>query len=335
MLAEHGLSANERALLRGTIQTPLPSGKMDGWFPVAVEKGQDGALIHWRYLGQQALKEPFFADSLMAQAPHQRQVCQTPFSALDQLSVTLQPTAFIFHVSRCGSTLLCQLLSKLPSCIVVSEPPVIDSLLRFQSEQGLTVQDRVDGLRKVIFALGQKTSVSAQHFFLKFDSWHIHHMSLIRQAFPDTPCLFLYRDPQDVLASHRRQRGPQMVPYMLAPELLPVPSAAFSAGNLDIYAAHILQGFFQTALNSVSQLRLVNYSQLPGTVWDDILQAFNIRYTQDDYAAMQRRAAFHSKKSTEAFRCDPEKKQDEQKSHSDLLSELLHSYMQLESYREC
>jgi hypothetical protein len=33
-------------------------------------------------------------------------------------------------------------------------------------------------------------------------------LAIFQAAFPATPCVFLYRDPLDVLLSHRRDRGP-------------------------------------------------------------------------------------------------------------------------------
>ena len=54
--------------------------------------------------------------------------------------------------------------------------------------------------------------VRFRDYFVKFDSWNTLDLALIRRAFPDVPWIFLYRDPVEVIVSHMRQRGSQMIP---------------------------------------------------------------------------------------------------------------------------
>src|SRR5438874_313448 len=42
----------------------------------------------------------------------------------------LRPSGLIFHMSRCGSTLVSQMLAALPANIVVSEAPPIDAIVQ-------------------------------------------------------------------------------------------------------------------------------------------------------------------------------------------------------------
>jgi len=123
-------------------------------------------------------------------------------------------------------------------------------------------------LRQVVQALGQRRDDRASHDFLKLDCRHVHSLALIRLALPETPCLFLYRDPQAVLASHRRQRGPQMVPGMLHPALLPAAPASLPPGDLNDYAATVLHGLFEAAdaAAHAGQLDLLHYAQLPEVI---------------------------------------------------------------------
>lgn len=41
----------------------------------------------------------------------------------------MEPSGLIFHIARCGSTLVSQLLKALPSLVVYSEPPVLNDVL--------------------------------------------------------------------------------------------------------------------------------------------------------------------------------------------------------------
>lgn len=301
MSAPHGLTQQERLLARGAVVPWQADMDMRGWYPLFAQRdAQTGeASLCWRDLGQLPFSEPFFINTLARQPYEERRVCHTPLAALAALGDCLAPDAFIFHVSRCGSTLLTQLLATLPHCVVLSEPTVIDSLLRLHHD-GMDTGNSVALLRQTILALGQRRTGAETHFFIKFDCWHIHHLALLRQAFPGTPCLFLYREPQAVLASHQRQRGPQMVPGMLHPALLPLPAHRLAPGDHDGYAGVVLSSLFTAARPhaAAGQLQLIHYHQLPGIVFDDLLPRFHIATTAGQLQAMRERGGVHAKYGT-------------------------------------
>ena len=129
----------------------------------------------------------------------------------------LQPTGFIFHESRCGSTLLANLLASLPFVRLYSEstPPV--ALIKHVAdcdteESGLrcSVKERevrLSWLRTVIAFMG---SAMEHHpslephtaLFFKFQSVNSRYISVLREAFPHTPWLYLFREPTEVMMSH-------------------------------------------------------------------------------------------------------------------------------------
>ena len=115
----------------------------------------------------------------------------------------LEPSGFIFHLSRCGSTLVAQMLAASSEALVMSEPPAFDQVLRAPTFcPDLSPRDHVAWLRWMLSALGQRRKPDQSRFVVKLDAWAIVHWRLIRQAFPDTPCIFLYRDPLEVMVSH-------------------------------------------------------------------------------------------------------------------------------------
>ena len=302
---DNAFSARERQLLRAPQVAWQAGMPMQHWFPVSA--AGTPLRLAWRHLGQQRFTEPFFENTLAAQQAAERLRCDTPAAALDQVGPSLAPDAFIFHVSRCGSTLLTQLLATLPECIVMSEPPVIDAVLRRHHDDTCTLEETAALLRQVVAALGQRRDDAASHYVVKLDCWHIHSLALIRLAFPATPCLFLYREPQAVLASHRRQRGPQMVPGLLHPALLPAPPPGLAPGDLDGYAATVLQGFFEAADAACrsGQLELLNYAELPDALGARLLPRFGLACDAARRATLQQRAAFHSKQAGVPFSGDP------------------------------
>lgn len=265
--------------------------RLDGWYPVLV-KGDD---LYWRNLGSRKLTDPFFFDSLQG---IEKSCCKTSFSVLDEFPEQLAPAAFVFHMSRCGSTLLCQLLSTLDSFSVLSEPPAVDFFLReHHARPGAEAI-----LRKLIAALGQKRFAAEQRFLLKLDSWHIEHLPLLRRAFPEVPFIFLYRKPGEVMASHRKQRGRQMVPGLV--DMPSFDPEEIAPGDLDGYAERVLRHFLNEALKHRGELVLMNYSQFPGVVWSELIDILGIVVSDDEVEAMQHKAGSHSK-SGGKFLADP------------------------------
>lgn len=285
---------NDQQLLRGRSVAADVLVSLRNWFPVTLQ----GREIVWRHVPDR-FTASFFADTLQQQDPAQRYICRTGFDWLTRLEPALTPSAFIFHTSRCGSTLLAQLLSILSCCIVMSEPPVIDAFLRLHQMEPESSGGSAN-LRQLILALGQQRSPEETHFFIKLDSWHIQFLPILRAAFPDTPCWFLYREPDAILASHRRQRGPQMVPGMIAS----LAAETLEAGDLDGYCVKVLAGFFEAALANVEHLQLIHYRQLPDILWQDLLPRQGLDCTLEQLERIRQRAGFHAKDRSIRFNAD-------------------------------
>jgi len=288
---------NRRQLLHGQAIAAPSLTTLRNWFPVMVEKNS----ISWRYLPNR-FTAPFFIDTLQQQAHAERKVCVTTSDRLMHIEPALRPSAFIFHTSRCGSTLLTQLLSTLESCIVLSEPPAIDAFF-YHHRDALEEPASIMQLRQLILALGQQRSPAETHFFIKLDSWHIQYLPLLRKAFPETPCWFLYREPDAIMASHRRRRGLQMIPGMVLP--MQLSEEQLAPGDLDGYCAQVLARFFEEALKHADHLRWLHYRQLPNILWEQLLADIDLHCSSQQLQAMQQRAAFHAKHIDNLFNGDP------------------------------
>lgn len=190
-----------------------------GWLPIAASGHGDELFADWAYFGERHLRDSFFEGDVRAclRAPFNRLVrCVTPIETIAAWLDTqphLQPSGFIFHMSRCGSTLLTQMLAAPPSDIVVSEADPIDAVVQARLRRPDLSQDRqARWLASIIGALGRKRRGDERAYFIKLDSWHSQELPLFRRAFPTVPWLFLYRDPVEVLVSHLRVPGAQMLP---------------------------------------------------------------------------------------------------------------------------
>lgn len=77
------------------------------------------------------------------------------------------------------------------------------------------------------------------------------------------------------------------------------------AYDLDGLCVRMLQHFFSAACRHADELILVNYSQLPQIVWEDMLSFFSVTATPQDLDAMKARTSRHSKNGT-AYSSDPQ-----------------------------
>jgi hypothetical protein len=285
-------------LSRWSEAPPSSSSPGQGWLPVNVSPMSGELGVDWAYFGAQSLTEPFFEDSV-------RTALRRPLNRLARYRTRLadlpqwtklhpgpEPSGFIFHMSRCGSTLVSQMLATDARNVVISEAAPIDKAVQIDRAAG---DDQGRLLASVIGALGQKRSDRQCRYFLKFDSWHTRALPMFRRIFPSVPWIFLYREPTEVLASQRRQPGMHMVQSLVPSSLFGlepgdgIPSEQYGASVLNRICEAVLQPY------SDGGGLLVNYSELPQAVWTKILPHFGIAFSDADHAAMAGTALFDAK----------------------------------------
>ncbi|MFC4990683.1 hypothetical protein [Rubritalea tangerina] len=267
------------------------------WAPTDIRASVRGLVMGWQYVGAHRFVEPFFADSLVATAgmgPEKRELEVAAISEVDDLDC-LEPRAFIFHASRCGSTLMGQLLGESEKHIVVSEAPVIDAALGYASSEEWI-------FKRVIRALGQRRGGRERHLFVKLDSWHLFHLPVIQKTYPDVPMLFLYREPGAIMESHKIQRGGQMVPGVVDYAAMGV-ELEVVYHDLDAYCREVLEALYGRAIEFASEgrLKLLQYDQLPELVWRDLIDFLSLDLSAGEVLAMGERAMRHSKRPQEFF----------------------------------
>ncbi|MDQ3278877.1 MAG: sulfotransferase, partial [Bacteroidota bacterium] len=158
----------------------------------------------------------------------------------------LPVTAIIFHVSRCGSTLLSQLLAADEKNSVLSEVPFLDAMLRLPYQRNDVTSSQAEAYFKAALSYYSRPRAAGQErLFIKADSWHLHFYPQLRRLFPAVPFFLLFREPVGVIRSQQRQRGIQSVPGMIEPEVLQLTAEQRTEFNLDRYMANVLAGFYR------------------------------------------------------------------------------------------
>jgi hypothetical protein len=285
-----------------------------GWLPIAVTPVRGQTMVDWAHFGGARLTEPFFEESLriarrrpLNRLLRWRTTLSTLVSGWPQ-SANATPTGLIFHMSRCGSTLAAQMLAATPEHVVVSEAPPFDAVVQIaQRDADSPIAERLALVRAMAAALG-RTCERGQAYFIKLDSWHTLALPLFRLAFPDTPWLFLYRNPVEVLVSHTRMRGLQTVPGVMD-DIFGIADAPVTTGEEHI--ARRLAQICEAALEhrNLGGGLLVDYRELPEAAETRILPHFGIVASAGMRAAMRTVAARNAKSPALSFARDVEDKQ--------------------------
>lgn len=287
-----------------------------GWLPIHVAPTPDGrGVVEWAYFGAQQLDAPFFESSM-------RQARQRPMNRLCRWRTTLDaflaeesitrappPRGLVFHMSRCGSTLVAQMLAAVARNRVLSEAPPVDAMLRLRElRPDIAEDDRRRALIAMVAALARAPSAVESRSIFKLDSWHMMALPLFRAAFPTTPWVFLYRDPIEVLVSQMWSRGMQTVPGML-PSELQGPDDAATLGPEEFCA----QALAQSCEAAVAHFHLgggllVAYEELPEAVFTRILPHFGLTIDATETEAMRAAALRDAKAPHATFARDGEEK---------------------------
>lgn len=306
-----GIVLGADALYPGTAQAAVPR-RFDrrpgtGWFPARSVADARALAFDWAWFGETAPDDPFYEDTA-------RRALSRPFNRLFRMRTTLdavvadaaltdvpEPAGFVFHMSRCGSTLLARILRAVPGHTALSEPEPIDAVLRWA--RGRPQAERVAALRAIVAALGRDRSGDGRRLFIKLDSWHTLDLPLIRAAFPDVPWLFLCREPVEVMMSHVAQPGMHVVRGLLGDDRLGLDAAALAP--LD-YAAAALARICSAVVEhiAVGGGLLVDYAELVEAAQDAIPRHFGFALDPTERAAVAAAATRDAKAPDSAFAPD-------------------------------
>lgn len=298
----------------------------NGFIPVDVQPTPTGHAVTWLNVGKYRFTKAKFEFSirgLIATEQGKETITTALTDLADQtfLSDALYPTGFIFHISRCGSTLLAKALARTPHHVVIDEgTPLNDGLWHYltkgwqqpvsDDEQAFTIY------RNLLLAMGRRRTCQQQHYFVKFRSWNALFIDFITRVFPDVPCLFLYRDPVEVLVSGQWKRVWTLDFKGLAPGAYMSGASIAATQAMDdlTFLAKIYRRYFDTALQSnATNLRFLNYEQLTQTNYPAILaHAFDYHADPDQVAVMQEQFAYYSKDDDDTIRFTSDKEAKQQ-----------------------
>lgn len=276
--------------------------------PIRLNVSSDQRSVTWLKTQQLSATDPFFEQIIFRSWMSQirPRLCRTGIDTLFELSKIdpgLAPTGFVFHLSRCGSTLVSNILSVPANCLVLSEPFIV-SLLLMTPEESLPLELRANILRALVSVLGRRQSANQKHLFLKFTSWNVLYLDFIKKVYPEVPWIFLYRHPLEVAVSNLKD---QMAwsEAKNAPGLIQQHLGISDASKLNAeeFYARALGKYGHAALSGLdSNARLVSYRDLTESFIPGLLSFFKIEATAEELQRMKRCFQFHSKDATKTRR---------------------------------
>lgn len=247
-----------------------------------------GLYVALRDVPRAELRDPFMQQTVERSAVAD-ELIEVPDAQLMALPPTGAPAGIVFHVGRCGSTLVSQLLKQLPGTTVYSEPlPCNDLLVPPQREPRAR---RVAALRVLgdLFARHAGTP-----YVIKCSSWNTLHGELLCEAFPTTPWVLCLRDPLEVAVSLTDDRPGWLAAGSVAERQFAAEvGMAGEAPAFETLVAKLLAAFASAAAHlDVRRGLVVDYTQLPSQVWERIVPHFGL---QADAASLARMTAVAAK----------------------------------------
>lgn len=298
-------------------------GEDPGIVPVAIDPNEGGKVL-WANIGDLPYREWQFMYTIQT-AAQQGAISDSFTTGMDVLRTdgvfgqTIYPSGFIFHISRCGSTLTAKALARLDKNVVVNQGgPLQRGFWAYLSDdwraEVVASEDNLAMFRNLVLGMARKRGESAQASFVKFISWNVLYLDFILAAFPDVPCLFLYRDPVEVIASVKKEttavllaKGKRQATFLTKRDYAETASMTDTAYLGECYA-----NYFRAALSAADErVRYLNYTAINSQTFPEILgRGLNLKPSPGELEYMREQFKFHSKDDSDAtnFRSDSSEK---------------------------
>lgn len=289
-----------------------------GLVPIAIDHTGTGRL-YWADIGDHPYREWQFLYTIQTLATEGK-LGETFVTDVEILSVedllsgeglggAIPPSGFIFHVSRCGSTLAGKALARSPKHVVINQGgPLQRGFWAYLTDdwwKEATASPRnLRMFRNLVLAMARRRRPEQMTAFVKFISWNALYIDFVAHAFPDVPALFMYRDPVEVIASVMKEttaalvaKGTRLAKFLTGHE----PSET-SAMNDTLYLAKCYSNYFRVMLSEVeNKLALLNYRDLnPDSFVEVLNRGLNFQSSPEDLATMLEQFRFHSKDDSDA-----------------------------------
>lgn len=234
----------------------------------------------------------------------------TPRTSLQALAAghegvpSAEPAGFIFHLSRCGSTLLSGCLSELEDAAVISESPVLTEVML---DPALSLPEKRAHIARLMDL--NASLFPGRRVVVKWNAWDVFQWDLLHGLYPTVPVVALVRDPVEILASHHAQSGRHMSGDPSLAGVAPVFSASSGASVLQ-HRIGVLEGLMvgMLPLQQIPGTAFFDYPQLQLETLAQIARMFGLRCDAADQRRMEQRMQRNAKLPGTRFQPDGARK---------------------------
>lgn len=205
------------------------------------------------------------------------------------------PAGFVFHESRCGSTLVANSLAAVNpemNRVYSESQPALAALTSCGEDYTRCSKSHAAQLfRDVVYMMGRTDDPKERRLFFKIQSAGSKNIGVMQEAFPDAPWIYVYREPVQVMMSHLPHANTKMAvclrsrhqPPRAVRNLIKESDRSAKAEDLtteEYCAAHLASlctAAYKEYSNNPKMGRFVNYVDLPHVLLDSIFpHHFNI-----------------------------------------------------------
>ena len=300
-----------------------------GIIPIAIDpqtgggSGSGSGKVMWADIGDYPYREwqHIFTISALAERGELGESFATDFAILldDRiLADPIEPSGFMFHISRCGSTLTGKALARSPRHLVINQGAPLQrgfwaTITRDWAMEAQPSPENLKAFRNLVRAMTRRRFAGEERAFIKFISWNALYMDFALAAFPQVPAMFLYREPVEVIASVLREtsavvwaKGRPQAGFLSGLDW----RSTETMGEVE-YLAHCFARYLGFATQMGARVSLVNYRDIkPENFADMLARGFGFHPEKGELALMLEQFQFHSKddKNQQQFKSDSAEK---------------------------
>jgi hypothetical protein len=300
---------------------------VEQWLPINFIFSRTSVSVRWMDFGSKLLAEPLFQQTLDAlrslSTPARERVTDlSTFLTVAGSRQSVRPSGVIFHISRCGSTLVANSLRTGDGVVALAEagPLGVWFALSSRREVPFPAETWQETLRTMANAV---VTLYAHHgtpcnpkVVVKCHAITTLQISQVRAIWPDVPFLILIRDPTEVIVSNLERPGgwvgsrhePLGVRNMFG-----WTGAEIESMPLEEYCARGVGRFCEAAVAHIDHnCRVADYTQLVGNL-HKIARFFNLEIAPVDSCQFKHVLETYAKDSTwsRTFQSDDDRKRRE------------------------
>jgi hypothetical protein len=266
--------------------------------------------VTWLDMGATPFHEPFFQQTVRRyRQKHDRalEIVTEPEALVivQRLVESVPLGGFVFHMSRCGSSLVSNTLQTVDDTLVLAEADPLSYLLALPlGDPDPDSRERHEPLRSALVQalvriLTQRRLGNERVSFVKFSHEETVMLPWIRRLWPAIPWVFITRDPVEVVVSHLNvgaERLDVKADSKRAASLLDLPVAEVGDLSPEEFVARLLGRLCIVATECAGPGALfVDYEELSVATLERILAFFGLHPSASELAAIRRGLGFHAK----------------------------------------